>query len=90
MGKQYSIYDAKAKLSELIRFVKKSGRVTITERGKPVAQVIPFSEGEVTLEEKLKELIQSGHIVPAKLKPADIEPIAKRPGSLRRFLESRD
>ena len=37
----YSIYEAKAKLSEIIRHVKRRRSVTITERGREVARVVP-------------------------------------------------
>lgn len=35
------IYDAKAKLSQLIERVKAGGEVVITKRGKPVARLVP-------------------------------------------------
>ncbi|MBI3937300.1 MAG: type II toxin-antitoxin system prevent-host-death family antitoxin [Betaproteobacteria bacterium] len=35
------IYDAKAKLSQLIEQVKAGGEVVITKRGKPVARLVP-------------------------------------------------
>lgn len=34
-------FDAKARLSELLRDVQQGGRYTITVRGKPVAELVP-------------------------------------------------
>jgi prevent-host-death family protein len=42
--KQYSIYEAKARFSEIIRKVKDRHRIIITERGRPVAEVIPYQQ----------------------------------------------
>lgn len=86
----YSIYDAKAKLSELIRFVKKFGPVIITERNKPVVQVIPVPEPAKTLEERTKELEAAGLISKGTKPLSIIRPLYKKPGALKRFLESRD
>lgn len=88
--KEYSIYDAKAKLSELLRYVKSTGSVTITDRGKPVAKVIPISSELTGLEARLKQLEENGLVQKAKGSHKMIKPIAHRPGAVKRFLESRD
>lgn len=90
MERIYSIYEAKAKLSEVIRHVKKNGRVTITDRGKPVAEVIPYVHKEISLEERIKELEEKRLLSPAVGHPANIKPLFKKKGALKRFLESRD
>lgn len=90
MGARYSIYEAKAKLSEIIRIVKKNRSVVITERGKVVAKVVPIRAAQ-TLAERIEELTASGEIQPATADPREvIRPIAKRPGALKRFLADRN
>lgn len=42
MADTYSIYEAKAKFSEVIRKVKHHTEIIVTERGKPVARVLPY------------------------------------------------
>jgi len=42
MYKEIGAFDAKAKLSELLREVRNGQRYTITVRGEPVADLVPF------------------------------------------------
>ena len=95
MPKEYSIYDAKAQLSALVRLVRESGQTfVITVHGEPVAELRPVEtvERKQTIEERIAELTAQGAIIPAALKPSDpgAFPIGKRkPGALKRFLEDR-
>ncbi len=87
----YSVYDAKAKLSEALRLVKANKRVVITEHGRRVAELIPYqSEEKESLEDRLVRLESEGVLKFAKRKAAVFRPLGKRPGALRRFLDSRD
>lgn len=92
MKSQYSIYEAKARLSEIIRIVKNKRKVVITERGVPVAEVAPYkASGEKSLESRIKDLESRGALILAKRKPSSIRFIASRPGAVERFLaEDRD
>ena len=86
----YSIYEAKAKLSEVLRQVKKGHEAIITERGKSIARVIPFAREE-NFEERIKRLEAQGVLTPATIKgplPKNIG--VKRPGALQRFLDDRE
>lgn len=94
MRKVYSLYEAKARFSEIIREVRERGAsVTISYHGEPVAEIRPVdAKATGSLEQKLKELAASGALSPA---PADntrvrLQPLDYRPGALRRFLEERD
>ena len=90
MPTTYSIYEAKAKLSEIVRLVKLRRSVTITERGKPVAQVVPIALTG-NLESRIAELESSGEIQRGHDSDlAHIGAIAKRPGALDRFLATRE
>lgn len=42
---EIGVFDAKNKLSELLDKVERGERVVITRRGRPVAELIPASEG---------------------------------------------
>jgi len=89
MQERYSVYDAKTKLSEILRTVRKSRQVIITDRGRDVARVVPIEPGG-GLARRLKALEESGVLVASdSAKPSAISPIARRPGALRRFLASR-
>lgn len=39
--REYGIYEAKTKLPDLIKQVQKGERITITNRGEPVADLVP-------------------------------------------------
>lgn len=86
----YSLYDAKAKLSEVVRKVREGHNVTITVHGEPVAEMRPISKAEGGLAARLEELKARGVLHPAAARPGPIRPIAKRPGALKRFLDERD
>jgi prevent-host-death family protein len=99
MPEEYSIYDAKAKLSALVRQVREAGSTfVITVHGQPVAELRPIVPAEMppkkqTLEERIAELTALGAIIPSKRPPGQKphfrvgEP---NPGALQRFLDERD
>ena len=97
MAKEYSIYDAKAQLSALVRQVRESGQTfVITVHGEPVAELRPIETHPVTqqtFEERIAELTAQGVVVPSARKPGEpfIFPTGQRvPGALQRFLDDRD
>ncbi len=90
MSHVYSTYEAKARFSEIIRKVRSGQRVLIAYRGETVAQVSPVEPAKLTLAERLKQLEAEGAIGPKPKAIGRLGPIAKRPGALKRFLESRD
>ena len=94
MGKEYSLYEAKAKLSELVRQVREGGKsVTITVHGKPAVEIraIETAPSERTIDEIFEEMERRGEATRVKGarwsgrfktgKPA--------PGALIRFLKDR-
>lgn len=86
----YSTYEAKAKLSEILRKVESGQVIRISRHGTPIAEVRPVRPEPTTLEERIAELTARGAIVPAREPRAPIRPIVHRPGALRRFLEDRN
>ncbi|WP_342116676.1 type II toxin-antitoxin system Phd/YefM family antitoxin [Pseudoduganella sp. OTU4001] len=57
MYKEIGAFDAKARLSELLRAVSEGQRFTISIRGKPVADLIPSqASGQEGLREALEAL----------------------------------
>jgi prevent-host-death family protein len=87
---EYSTYEAKAKLGEIIRKVQAGATVVITYRGRPVAEVRPLPEDEEDLGRRLERLRDTGVLAPAR-RPGQLPLlVARREGALRRFLESRE
>jgi prevent-host-death family protein len=96
MPKEYSIYDAKAKLSALVREVREQGRsFYITVHGEPVAELRPIEAPPhpQTLAERIAELEALGAIGPST-RPAGQKPKfpigTYVPGALQRFLDDRE
>jgi prevent-host-death family protein len=94
MPKKYSLYEAKSKLSELVRQVREGGpAVTITVHGRPVAELRALDEasGVKTTAERHEELERAGLIHRVEGKPgAPRFPLGvRRPGALKRFLADR-
>ncbi len=92
MPPTFTTYEAKARLSELLRRVRAGERIVITSHGEPVAELRPIEEKTETLDERFERLKREGRIseaVPGST-VLGIRPIAARPGGLKRFLESRD
>ena len=87
--KIYSIYEAKARFSEIIRQVREGQKVTITYRGKPVAEIRPIAGPPQTIEERLDEMEREGTLVRSTLPRRVFRPGASKPGALERFLADR-
>ena len=95
MADQYSLYDAKAKLSALVRQVREGRTIVITVHGEPAAELRPIEKVAPTrsLAETLTELEARGELSPTVRKPGEtlgLQPLARRPGALKRFLEERE
>jgi prevent-host-death family protein len=95
MPKKYSLYEAKSKLSELVRQVREGGPpVTITVHGRPVAELRALEEEPKvkTTAERHAELDRAGliHQVEGKAGQASFPLGVRKPGALKRFLEARD
>jgi prevent-host-death family protein len=81
-----SISQAKAKLSALLDRVKAGETITITDRGVPVAQLMPLNAaGEVDWDARLASLERRGLVRRPKKKP-DLRWLLDRP--LPKFEES--
>lgn len=86
----YSTYEAKAKLSEILRRVRGGETVRITYYGEEIAEVRPVEEAEASDQETIERLRRRGLLGTAEPGSGSWEPLAKKPGSLRRFLEDRE
>lgn len=87
---EYSLYEAKAKLSAIVRRVREGHTVVVTVHGEPAVEIRPLTKKEQSFEERYAELVAQGRIIPARSKRRSFKMIARRPGALKRFLEERD
>lgn len=96
MPDEYSIYDAKAKLSALVRQVREGRSFVITAHGEPVAELRPIEkvERKQAFDERIAELTKQGVIQPSKRAPGERPHFVLGekhiPGALQRFLDERD
>lgn len=95
MPDEYSLYEAKARLSSLVRQVREGRSIIITVHGVPAAELRPIdpSARPQTLDARLAELDARGAITATRNAPTapGAFPIGPRvPGGLKRFLEERD
>lgn len=90
MRDTYSLYEAKAKLSAIVRRVRAGHHVTVTLHGEPVAELRPIARKESGLVARLQELEDRGIIVPSAGRVREMRSIVSRPGALKRFLDERD
>ena len=91
MALNYSICEAKARFSEVIRRVREGRTVTVSYRGEPVAEIRSIErQRKSTLEERLNDLERSGSLSPSGDSEADRSmPVERRLGALARFLAER-
>ena len=73
-----SISEAKAKLSALLDRVKAGEDVTITDRGVPVARIVPIPTSDVDWDERVERLERQGIITRPK-KKLDLDWFLTRP-----------
>jgi prevent-host-death family protein len=86
----YSTYEAKAKLSEILRKVERGRTVRISRRGEPIAEIRPIRPDPPSLEDRIDELRRSGVVVTPAAGGRSYRPLAHRRGALGRFLADRD
>ncbi len=86
----YSLYEAKAKLSAIIRRVREGRRVLVTVHGEPVAEIRPVEQHATDLTARLARLVESRIVIPAERRGTPLQPVTRKPGALARFLADRD
>ena len=89
MGKSYSVYEAKAKFSEMIRRVREGQTVTVSYHGEPVAEVVPIAPVRRGFVDRVRRLEDRGVVVRQDGREGQLSAIADRRGALERFLVDR-
>ena len=86
----YSTFEAKIKFSEILKLVRSGKTVTVSDRGKPVAEIRPVAERQLSNDERLEELRKRRAYIPAKSTLSAFNSSVQRPGAVMRFLEDRN
>lgn len=93
MPNVYSVYEAKKRLSEILRGVRERQETyVVTYHGNPIAEIRPIETTQPTgIEARFAELRARGELVGGRRPmPGDFKPVAHIPGALQRFLDERD
>jgi prevent-host-death family protein len=76
--REIGVRELKAQLSSVLRDVEKGERVTVTSRGRPVAEIVPVVPER---SEAMKKLIAEGKVTPAsRPKPKGPPPPPRKTG----------
>jgi prevent-host-death family protein len=92
MSKSVSIFEAKTHLSQILKTVKMGKEVMVTERGVPIAKIIPISKLE-TFSERVESLKRNGQIISREktgIIPEQLSWPSANGGALKRFLDTRE
>ena len=76
---EVGVRELKAKLSEHLARVKAGATLTVTERGRPVARLVPVEEVEIPAH--IKAMIERGQVRWSGKRPPPPNPISPRPGT---------
>jgi prevent-host-death family protein len=95
MDYDYPQFDAKARLSALVRQVREGATVVITVHGERVAELRPYvaAEPDHSLTARIAELTARGELVPPRMAPGESGSLRvgrPNPGVVQRFLADRD
>ncbi len=90
MSKIYSIYEAKAKFSEVLRQVREGRSVTISYHGEPVAEIRPLQQTDETVAARLQHLEERGVVIRPGGGAENLGTVEQSPGALKRFLQDRN
>lgn len=90
MRDTYSLYEAKAKLSSIVKRVREGRPVVVTLHGEPVVEIRAIAPRGGSLVAKMGRLAERGILVRAAPGASALRTVVRRPGALKRFLDDRD
>jgi prevent-host-death family protein len=90
MRNTYSLYEAKAKLSAIVKMVREGSTVVVTLHGKPVVEMRPIETHGAGLKGRLDDLASRGVLMRPGPIPKSRRAVSRKPGALKRFLADRD
>lgn len=90
MRDTYTLYEAKAKLSALVRMVREGRPVVITVHGEPAVEMRAISPRVAGIQAHMDKLAERGILVRPERVGARPRAVERRPGALKRFLGDRN
>jgi antitoxin (DNA-binding transcriptional repressor) of toxin-antitoxin stability system len=89
MRDTYSLYEAKARLSAIVRQVREGHPVVVTLHGEPVVEIRAFAAPRQGIDARLDQMADRGVLVRPEGSRPQLRSVVRRPGALKRFLEDR-
>ncbi len=89
MRDTYSLYEAKAKLSAIVRQVRDGHSVIVTLHGAPAVEIRAIPVAPPGIDSRLQQMTERGVLVRPDGPRQRFGAIARRPGALKRFLADR-
>ncbi len=89
MNHVYSTQEAQARFGEILLKVRAGEHVVVSDHGQEVAEIRPI-EKVGPLERRLRRLEAEGTVGSTADSRGKLRSLTRRPGALKRFLESRD
>ena len=89
MRDTYSLYEAKAKLSAIVRQVKEGHSVIVTLHGEPAVEIRAVAAPRKGIDARLEQMAERGVLLRAAEPRPEFKAVASRPGALKRFLADR-
>ncbi len=90
MRTTYSLYEAKARLSAIVRQVREGHSVIVTVHGEPAVEIRPVGPPPADLAARIEDLVQRGTLVEPRDPGAPLAVGPRKRGALKRFLVERD
>jgi len=89
MRDTYSLYEAKSKLSAIVRQVREGHSVIVTLHGVPAVEIRAVAKAREGIDAKLEQMAERGVLMRAEGPLPQFHAVARRPGALKRFLADR-
>lgn len=84
------MYEAKAKLSAIVRMVREGSTVVVTVHGEPVVEMRPIENRGTGIKARMEDLADRGVLIRPALGAHRAQAVSRKPGALKRFLAERD
>ena len=84
-----SLYEAKAKLSAIVRQVREGHPVVVTLHGEPAVEIRAVSGAREGIDAKLERMAERGELLRPSGPRRSFPRLARRPGAVDRFLADR-
>ena len=86
MPETIGIREAKAQLSRLVRRVQRGDSITLTHRGRPIAKIVPITEPNRSIADRIEELKRRGWIQDQTDPPVVLAKLDVERGLAQRYL----